>query len=264
MRKKFFGLLIVAALMIGCEKKTMTVVSSAVGEDGFIADMYGYNDTERLDEAGMPVYSIPFEIKNAPEGTVSFALMMEDKDAFPVSQGFSWIHWTAANIKDTVIPAGAGSQDGDFVQGVKLVEFFGRVAAGGRGELLRRSGALRRKSSYLRTARLRSRLRSSPGKRLSDERAVSFYGRTYSGILYAQGQISAEPLNRGLSFILFNGGMPPLNLIFRFIVKINFILKISVIQSIRKSTERMVYEKIYFRMGDCCHLFYAGFCQQRF
>lgn len=118
MRKKFFGLLIVAALMIGCEKKTMTVVSSAVGEDGFIADMYGYNDTERLDEAGMPVYSIPFEIKNAPEGTVSFALMMEDKDAFPVSQGFSWIHWTAANIKDTVIPAGAGSQDADFVQGV--------------------------------------------------------------------------------------------------------------------------------------------------
>lgn len=118
MRKKFFGLLIVAALMIGCEKKTMTVVSSAVGEDGFIADMYGYNDTERLDEAGMPVYSIPFEIKNAPEGTVSFALMMEDKDAFPVSQGFSWIHWTAANIKDAVIPAGAGSQDADFVQGV--------------------------------------------------------------------------------------------------------------------------------------------------
>lgn len=118
MMKKFFGLLFAVALMFGCAQKPMTVVSSAVGEDGFIADMYGYNDKERLDEAGMPVYSIPFEIRNAPEGTVSFALMMEDKDAFPVSQGFSWIHWTAANIKDTVIPAGAGSRDADFVQGV--------------------------------------------------------------------------------------------------------------------------------------------------
>lgn len=118
MKKFFYGMAVLALLVSACAEKPMTVISSAVGEDGFIADMYGYNDTERLDNAGMPVYSIPFEIQNAPEGTVSFALMMEDKDAFPVSQGFSWIHWTAANIKDTVIPAGAGSKNADFVQGV--------------------------------------------------------------------------------------------------------------------------------------------------
>lgn len=118
MMKKLFGLLFVAVLTVGCAEKPMTVVSSAVGADGFIADMYGYNDTERLDEAGMPVYSIPFEVINAPEETVSFALMLEDKDAFPVSQGFSWIHWTAANIKNPVMPAGASSDSPDFVQGV--------------------------------------------------------------------------------------------------------------------------------------------------
>ena len=51
----------------------------------------------------MPTYSLPLKIEDAPEGTKSFAVVMEDKDAFPVSGGFSWIHWTAANITRTEI-----------------------------------------------------------------------------------------------------------------------------------------------------------------
>jgi len=40
----------------------------------------------------MPTYSIPFEISGAPEGTQSFAVVLEDKDAVTAS-GFVWIHW---------------------------------------------------------------------------------------------------------------------------------------------------------------------------
>lgn len=32
------------------------------------------------------------------EGVVSFAIILEDKDAYPVTGGFVWIHWLAANI----------------------------------------------------------------------------------------------------------------------------------------------------------------------
>ncbi len=118
MKRALFVFLCAAALGSCAKEKTMTVTSSAVDENGFIADMYGYNDPENLDAAGMPIYSIPFEVINAPEETVSFALMLEDKDAFPVSQGFSWIHWAAANIKTTSVPAGASQNAPDFVQGV--------------------------------------------------------------------------------------------------------------------------------------------------
>lgn len=48
---------------------------------------------------------------------MSYALVLEDKDAFPVS-GFSWIHWTAANITRTVIKENESQTATDFVQGV--------------------------------------------------------------------------------------------------------------------------------------------------
>ena len=50
----------------------------------------------------MPTYSIPFEIHDAPQGTKSFAVVLEDKDAITAS-GFVWIHWLIADLERTVI-----------------------------------------------------------------------------------------------------------------------------------------------------------------
>lgn len=73
---------------------------------------------EAFNENGMPTYSLPFSIEDAPSNTVSYALVLEDKDAFPVSGGFSWIHWTAANITRTEILENESQSATDFVQGV--------------------------------------------------------------------------------------------------------------------------------------------------
>ena len=78
------------------------VVTSKGIVNGVIEDKYGKHG-KHFNENGMPTYSLPLKIEDAPEGTKSFAVVLEDKDAFPVSGGFSWIHWTAANITRTEI-----------------------------------------------------------------------------------------------------------------------------------------------------------------
>ena len=60
----------------------MVVTSTAINSKGFLADKYGYNDKTQLDTKEMPITSFPFEIKNAPKGTKSYAVFLEDKDAF--------------------------------------------------------------------------------------------------------------------------------------------------------------------------------------
>lgn len=94
----------------------MKVTSTGI-VNGVIDDKYGKYGTQ-FNECGMPTYSLPLRIEDAPEGTVSFAIMLEDKDAFPVSGGFSWIHWTAANITRTEIKENESQSATDFVQGV--------------------------------------------------------------------------------------------------------------------------------------------------
>ena len=42
--------------------------------------------------------SLPFQAEELPEQTKSLALVLEDKDAYPVTGGFAWIHWLAADI----------------------------------------------------------------------------------------------------------------------------------------------------------------------
>lgn len=93
----------------------MKIFSSAI-ENGVIADAFGKRG--EVNDFGMPVYSLPLTIEDAPEGTVCYALFIEDKDAFPVSGGFSWVHWTAANITTTELAEDASRQNPDFVQGV--------------------------------------------------------------------------------------------------------------------------------------------------
>lgn len=107
--------------------------------DGIIEDKYGKRG--ELNSHGMPIYSLPLEFNNAPEGVVSYAVVLEDKDAFPVSGGFSWIHWTAANITKTEIVENESQTTKDFVQGrnswtsmqggeqsVEMSSFYGGMA----------------------------------------------------------------------------------------------------------------------------------------
>lgn len=95
--------------------KSMTVSSAGI-VDGVIADKYGKRGP--VNANGMPTYSLPLKIENAPTGTVSFAIILEDKDAFGPSGGFSWIHWTAANITRKELKENESQTAKDFVQGV--------------------------------------------------------------------------------------------------------------------------------------------------
>ncbi len=95
--------------------KKMTISSSGI-VNGVIQDKYGKRGTQ-FTQNGMPNYSLPIKIENAPEGTKTFAIFLEDKDAIPVA-GFSWIHWVAANIKTTELEENASLlRKDEFVQG---------------------------------------------------------------------------------------------------------------------------------------------------
>ena len=61
--------------------------------------------------------SLPISIQDAPAGTVSYAIVLEDKDAYPVSGGFVWIHWTVANLTRTELEENESVSATDFVQG---------------------------------------------------------------------------------------------------------------------------------------------------
>ena len=92
-------------------------VTSASIINGQIHDKHGKHGALK-NENGMPTCSLPFKIEDAPAGTVSYALVLEDKDAFPVSGGFSWIHWTAADIIRTELFENESQSATDFVQGL--------------------------------------------------------------------------------------------------------------------------------------------------
>lgn len=95
--------------------KTVMQVSSAGIEDGAFADKYGKRGTQ-FSPNGMPTFSIPFQIENAPKGTQSFAVVLEDKDAITAS-GFVWIHWLIANLERTRVDENESLTATDFVQG---------------------------------------------------------------------------------------------------------------------------------------------------
>lgn len=92
------------------------IVTSTGIKNGKIDAKYGKNGTH-FNENGMPTYSLPFQIEGAPADTVSYAIVMEDKDAYPVSGGFAWIHWLAADITRTEILENESQTATDFVQG---------------------------------------------------------------------------------------------------------------------------------------------------
>ena len=92
----------------------MKVTCSAI-VNGAFEDKYGKRGTQ-FSPNGMPTYSIPFEISEAPAGTKSFAVVLEDKDAITAS-GFVWTHWLIANLKRTSLAENESLTATDFVQG---------------------------------------------------------------------------------------------------------------------------------------------------
>ncbi|WP_330394133.1 YbhB/YbcL family Raf kinase inhibitor-like protein [Lachnoclostridium sp. An181] len=92
------------------------IVTSTGIVNGVIEEKYGANGTQ-FNENGMPSYSLPLKIEGAPDETVSFAIVLEDKDAYPVTMGFSWVHWLAANITRNELKENESVTATDFVQG---------------------------------------------------------------------------------------------------------------------------------------------------
>ena len=90
-------------------------LSSTGISNGIIQDHYGKRGTQ-FDAFGRASCSLPFTIHEAPAGTVSFAFVLEDKDAIPVC-GYSWIHWTGANLKSCTVPENASQAAAEFIQG---------------------------------------------------------------------------------------------------------------------------------------------------
>lgn len=92
----------------------MKVTSRAI-KNGHFEDKYGKRGNQ-FSPSGMPTYSIPFEIYDAPAGTQSFAVVLEDKDAITAS-GFVWIHWLIANLERTQVQENESQSATDYVQG---------------------------------------------------------------------------------------------------------------------------------------------------
>ena len=92
------------------------IITSTGIIDGVIQDQYGGRGTQ-FNENGVPTYSLPIKIESVPTGTLSFALVLEDKDAYPVTGGFVWVHWLAANITRNQLRDNESQTAHDFVQG---------------------------------------------------------------------------------------------------------------------------------------------------
>lgn len=91
-------------------------VSSMGLIDHVYNDKYGKRGVQ-FNENGIPTCSIPVTIEDAPGGTRCYALVLEDKDAYPISGGFAWIHWLAANITRNELFENESQTAADFVQG---------------------------------------------------------------------------------------------------------------------------------------------------
>ena len=79
----------------------MQVHTSAI-ENGVFHDRFGKRGSD-FSPNGMPSRSIPFSISDAPAGTQSYAVVLDDKDAVTAA-GFVWIDWLIADLTATSVP----------------------------------------------------------------------------------------------------------------------------------------------------------------
>jgi hypothetical protein len=101
----------------------MKVTSSGI-VDGVIDPQYGKYG-QKSSVTNRSNRSFPLKLEDAPKETISFAIIMEDKDAIPTS-GYSCIHWTIANLTRTELSANESLTANDFVQGVNSL--CGKIA----------------------------------------------------------------------------------------------------------------------------------------
>lgn len=92
------------------------VVTSTGIINGIIQAQYGGHGTQ-FNKNHVPTFSLPFKVENAPNETRSLALVLEDKDAYPITGGFAWIHWLAANIVRFELKDNESQTATDFPQG---------------------------------------------------------------------------------------------------------------------------------------------------
>ncbi len=92
----------------------MKVTSSGI-VNGYWADRFGKFGSQK-NANGKATRSIPFSITEAPENTVSFAVVLDDMDSIPVC-GFCWIHWILCNLTTTEVEENSSLQHPDFIQG---------------------------------------------------------------------------------------------------------------------------------------------------
>ena len=93
----------------------MKIVSNSIDSKGHFHDKFGKHGEDFT--KGMPSRSIDFEIMDAPEGTKTFAFVLDDHDAMPVC-GFTWVHWAGANLKRTKVAENESITATDFLQGI--------------------------------------------------------------------------------------------------------------------------------------------------
>lgn len=91
----------------------MRVTSDAI-RDGWFGDEYGCKGSVKLH--GTPSLSPGFEIHDAPEGTRSFAVILDDYDACSAA-GFLWVHWLISDLRETKVPEGISHHDPPFTEG---------------------------------------------------------------------------------------------------------------------------------------------------
>ncbi|MDO5853792.1 MAG: YbhB/YbcL family Raf kinase inhibitor-like protein [Thermoplasmata archaeon] len=92
----------------------MKVECSGIGPDGWFDDRFGAKGSVFVN--GMPGLSPGFSIKDAPEGTKSFAVVFDDYDAVSAA-GFLWVHWLISDLKETEVKEGASHNDPPFTEG---------------------------------------------------------------------------------------------------------------------------------------------------
>lgn len=93
----------------------MQVHTSAI-ENGVFHDRFGKRGSD-FSPNGMPSRSIPFSISDAPAGTQSYAVVLDDKDAVTAA-GFVWIHWLIADLTATSVPENDSIAAQGYTQGV--------------------------------------------------------------------------------------------------------------------------------------------------
>ncbi|GHV29334.1 hypothetical protein FACS1894167_08500 [Synergistales bacterium] len=108
--------------MLELLRKPKMSVSSGGISDGVIGSEYGKRG--RQQRGGVPALSLPITIKDAPDKTVCYAILMTDPDSNPL-----WTHWLAVNIHSEDLPENAAiDMAKDMAQGKND---FGAIGYGG-------------------------------------------------------------------------------------------------------------------------------------